>query len=77
MPADHEIHLQIGQLMGQMQALVETVKSLTNTMQKIEERLRLNETNTTKLSVKMSLIGLISGGVGSLALQILIKRFAN
>lgn len=68
-----ELNLQIGQLMGQVQSLMGTVGGMSAAITRLEERLRKNEENTTVLTVKMSLVGIISGSLGSLLISLLGK----
>ena len=72
-----EINLQLGRLMGQVQLLMSTINSMATTIKGLDDRLRVNETNTTILSIKMSLIGIISGAIGSLAISLISKRLTN
>lgn len=72
-----EINLQLGRLMGQVEALMSTVNLMSATIKGLDNRLRINETNTTVLSVKMSLIGIISGAIGSLAMSLLNKKLSG
>lgn len=63
--------------MGQVEALMSTVNLMSATIKGLDNRLRINETNTTVLSVKMSLIGIISGAIGSLAMSLLNKKLSG
>lgn len=72
-----ELNLQIGQLMGQVQALMSTVGEMSAAITRLEERLRKNEENTTVLTVKMSLVGVISGGLGSLLISLVGKMLTK
>lgn len=70
-----DLGFQIGKLTGQVTALVAQVSAMTATIALLDDRLRKNETNTTVLTVKMSLIGVFSGSVGSLAVSIIQHYF--
>lgn len=72
-----ELNLQIGQLMGQVQSLMSTVGGMSAAITRLEERLRKNEENTTVLTVKMSLVGVVSGGLGSLIITIVSNRLSS
>lgn len=72
-----ELNLQIGQLMGQVQSLMSTVGEMSAAITRLEERLRKNEENTTVLTVKMSLVGVISGGLGSLLISLVGKMLTK
>lgn len=67
------IHIQLGRLMGQMQSLVDTMNTMAVSMTRLEDRLRSNEINTNTLTVKMSLISMVAGGFGSLAVTLVTK----
>ncbi len=70
---DHNLALQIGELKGQMSALLSTVAMLTNTVNQIDTRLRQAEFDTIKLSVKMGLLGIVAGGLGSFLMSYILK----
>ncbi len=72
-----ELNLQIGQLMGQVQSLMSTVGGMSAAITRLEERLRKNEENTTVLTVKMSLVGVVSGSLGSLIITIISNRLSS
>lgn len=72
-----ELNLQIGQLMGQVQSLMGTVGGMSAAITRLEERLRKNEENTTVLTVKMSLVGVVSGSLGSLIITIISNRLSS
>jgi hypothetical protein len=68
------LEYQIGKLTGQVTALVTQVSAMSSTIALLDERLRRNETNTTALMVKMSMIGVLSGAVGSVSIA-LVQHF--
>lgn len=68
---------QIGELRGQVAALIASNAQQTSLIQSIDERLRNNENSTTKLGVKMSLIGIAAGGVGSVLVGLLQTLFTK
>lgn len=68
------LEYQIGKLTGQVMALVTQVSAMSATITLLDERLRKNETNTTALMVKMSLIGGTSGTIGAAGVA-LIQHF--
>lgn len=68
------LEYQIGKLTGQVTALVTQVSAMSSTIALLDERLRRNETNTTALMVKMSIIGVVSGAVGSVSIA-LVEHF--
>lgn len=63
--------------MGQVQALMSTINSMATTIKGLDDRLRANEKDTTVLSIKMSLIGIISGAIGSLAISLISKKLTS
>lgn len=65
--------LQIGQLMGQMTALISTVQGMSETITRLENRVTQNEKDILKVAVKMSVIGIAAGGIGSFAMNYLLK----
>lgn len=69
--------LQIGELKGQMSALLSTVAILTTAVNKIDTRLRQAEFDTIKLSVKMGLLGMAAGGLGSFLMSYFLKFFVK
>ena len=70
---DHALALQIGELKGQMSAVLSTISMLNNTVNQIDTRLRQAEFDTIKLSVKMGLLGIVAGGFGSFLMSYLLK----
>lgn len=71
------LEFQIGKLTGQMTALVTQVLALSSTLTLLDERLRKNETNTTILMVKMSMISVVSGAVGAFLMQFIQSALAK
>lgn len=69
----HAIQFQIGQLTGQVTALIATVNAMSTTMNALESRLRENERDTTKLNVKMAVLGMASGALGSFGMSFLMR----
>ena len=65
--------LQIGQLMGQMTALISTVQGMSETITRLENRVTQNEKDILKVAVKMSVIGIAAGGIGSFAMNYALK----
>lgn len=76
MPDEKNIEYQLGQLTGQVAALVAQVASMQVTMVGLDTRLRENERDTTKLMVKMGTLATIAGGVGSLLLNIIEHKLS-
>jgi hypothetical protein len=71
---EHEsLEFRIGQLTGQVSAMTSAFNQLSTDFGKMSERMRNNEADTTKLTVKMSLLGMAAGGVGSLAITLISK----
>jgi len=70
---NEDVALQIGELKGQMSALLSTVAMLANTINQIDSRLRQAEFDTIKLSVKMGLLGIVAGGLGSFLMSYALK----
>lgn len=70
---EHALALQIGELKGQVSALISTVGMLSNTVNQIDTRLRQAEFDTIRLSVKMGLLGIAAGGLGSFLMSYLLK----
>jgi hypothetical protein len=79
------IDFKIGQLAGQVTALVSSIQMLTDAMTRLEgkfekvvedleRRLDQNITDTTALKVKVSLFGLLAGAIGSVVVT-LIQSF--
>lgn len=78
MPAEIDgLQFQLGQLTGQLASVTATLTSVQNTLAALDERLRKNETNTTVLTVKMSLLGALSGVVGSVITTVIVRFFAK
>lgn len=69
------LEFQIGQLTGLVTSLNSQVASMSVTITSLDKRLRDNENNTTILMVKMSLLGMGSGAIGSLLLNLITKQF--
>lgn len=65
--------LQIGELKGSVAALISTVSMLNNAINQLDARLRQTESDTIKLSVKMGLLGVVAGGLGSFLMSYLLK----
>jgi len=79
------IDFQLGELKGQMTALVSTVTMLSasidsrfsgisGSIEKLDARLRNTEADTIRLTVKIGLLGIISGGLGSLLVNYITKH---
>lgn len=59
--------------MGQMTALISTVQGMSETITRLENRVTQNEKDILKVAVKMSVIGIAAGGIGSFAMNYLLK----
>lgn len=67
--------LQIGQLMGQVTAMTAAMNAMSATISKLDERLRIEEKNTTELMVKMSMLAVGCGAAGSLIMTLALKHY--
>jgi hypothetical protein len=77
MPPDAtNIEYQLGQLTGQVAALVAQMAAMQVTMSGLDARLRENERDTTKLMVKMGTLATVAGGIGSLILNIIERKLS-
>lgn len=63
----------LGELRGQLSSLLTLVNNQTNVINSLDTRLRKNEDETTKLTVKMTVIGIVAGGFGSFATTFILK----
>lgn len=72
MGEQESVEYRLGQLTGQLTALCTSFNQLSVDFGKLSERLRNNEQSTTKLTIKMSVIGAASGLVGSAILSALV-----
>lgn len=61
----------IGDLSGQLRAQTQQLTDIQSRLVSMDARLRVAENNTTKLTVQMGLVGIISGGIGSALLQVI------
>jgi len=78
--ADNSTDFLIGELSGQVHALITQNTSILSMLTSMDARLRENEKTTNSLTVKMSLLGAFSGGVGSLTVSFLgtlFEKFAK
>lgn len=69
----NNIEFQIGELTGQMSSLITTVNALSALISSLDMRLRNNEKDTTVLGVKMGILGVIAGAVGSFTMSLILK----
>jgi hypothetical protein len=65
-----DVSFLIGQLTGSVNALTEQVANMSITINSLDERLRSNEKSTTILTVKMAMVGVSSGAIGSFATSV-------
>jgi len=65
-----DVSFLIGQLTGSVNALTEQVANMSITIDSLDERLRSNEKSTTILTVKMAMVGVSSGAIGSFAMSV-------
>lgn len=63
----------IGQLSGQVIALQATCSLMAASITSLESRLRNTEEQTVKLMVKVGIIGIVAGGLGTAGLQFIQK----
>lgn len=63
----------VGTLSGQISSLIATVNQMAGTISNLDARLQRNERQTTALTVRMGILGLISGGVGSFLMELILK----
>lgn len=78
--ADKSTDFLIGELSGEVSALVTQNATIITMLTGMDVRLRENEKATNSLTVKMSLLGVLSGGVGSLTVSFLgtlFEKFAK
>ena len=73
METGNNIDYLLGQLSGQVTSLTATVASLSTIIASLDARLQKNERETTALSVRMGLFGLVAGGMGSFLMEMLLK----
>lgn len=66
MNEDSKIEFKLGELTGQVASLLEAVKNIDN-------RLQRNEKETTRLGVKMGIIGIAAGAIGSFGMSVALK----
>lgn len=66
---------QLGELTGQVTALVAQNSQIQSTLNAMDARLRKNEENTTALMVKVSILATLSGGLGSLIISFIQAQF--
>lgn len=69
----NDIGFKLGELTGQMHSLIATINHMNEALSKMDQRLQKNEKVTTELTVKMAILGIGSGGVGSLAMTFLMQ----
>lgn len=73
MTDETSIQFQLGQLTGQVTALSAMISEVNKSLSAMETRLRVNEMNVTSLAVKMAVIGIIAGGLGSFFMSYILK----
>lgn len=75
MTPDTKTDFMLGQLTGQVAALVTTVNNMSITITNLDARLQKNEKDTNILTFKIAMIGIVAGGVGSIIMTVLYKIF--
>lgn len=73
MQDESSIQFQLGQLTGQVTALSGMIGEVNKSLSAMESRLRVNEMNVTSLAVKMAVIGIVAGGLGSFFMSYILK----
>lgn len=69
-----ELNFHLGKLTAQLIAVNEKVDWMCERFAPLEDRFLSIDRKVTDLSIKMALVGIVSGGIGSFIIPVLAKR---
>lgn len=64
----------IGEIIGKLSSLVSTVNGISSYMSEIDNRLRQSEKEVVKIAVKIGLLGIVAGGIGTFLMHYAAKH---
>ena len=70
---EKDVQFLLGQLSGQLAALQGSMTTMATQLSALDTRLQKNENETSKLTVKIGLLAIVAGGVGSLLMELSLK----
>lgn len=74
MESEKNLEFQLGNLTGQINALIVSLNAVQATVSALDARLREQEKHAVKVATGIGVIGVIAGGVGTLIMDLFVKK---